>query len=62
MSERVLTLTETAKRLTLGPGTLRRLLRERPDTVPKPIRLSDRRLGWAESSVDAWIRDKAASA
>lgn len=59
MSERILTIGELAERSTLGVQTIRRLLRERPEALPRPIRLSERRLGWAESVVDAWIRDKA---
>lgn len=56
--ERIVGAREAAERLHLSERSLRRLIRERPDEAPLPLRLPVRRLGWREQDLDAWVRSR----
>ncbi|GBE14445.1 MAG TPA: AlpA family phage regulatory protein [Proteobacteria bacterium] len=56
-SERVLSPKKLAQELGIARSSLYRLRVGEP-SFPKPIRLSERRVGWRESEVQAWIESR----
>ena len=50
---------ETARRVNLSRTTLNNLVRR--DQVPAPIRLTDFRIAWVASEVDAWKNERVAN-
>lgn len=54
MPNRLLTAKETAQRLNISYGTLRNILSEKPEALPKPLIIGTRRR-WSEKAVDEWI-------
>ena len=53
---RFLTLREVLLRISLSRAMVYRLIRQKK--FPSGYKLSDRRVGWAEHEVDAWISDR----
>ena len=56
MSEKILRIQEVSDRVGLSVSTVKRLVRD--GIMPLPVQLSERALGWHESSIDAWVKDR----
>ena len=55
MAEKLLTLNETAERLQIAPGTLRRWICKTGKGFPVPVKRVGRAVRFAESQVDKYI-------
>lgn len=49
----VLPINEVCARVSLSERTVRRLVRE--GRFPRPVWVADRRIGWRDADIDAWI-------
>lgn len=56
-SERILRLKGVLERTGLSRSTLYRKVQAR--TFPKPLKISERCIGWRESDVESWLRSLA---
>lgn len=52
--DRILRLPSVIKRTGLSRSTVYRKIRAR--TFPKPLKISERCIGWRESEVESWLR------
>jgi prophage regulatory protein len=53
-SERILRLKSVLERTGLSRSTVYRKVQSR--TFPKPLKISERCIGWRESDVESWLR------
>ena len=58
MTDRVLRLPDTVKKIGLSKGSIYRLMKK--NQFPKPIALGERARGWLESDLDLWLGQKKA--
>lgn len=56
MSGRIITSTEAAARCGVSARTLSRMVIQ--DRFPQPVRLSARRIGWSEGTVNQWLAER----
>jgi prophage regulatory protein len=59
-SDRIVRSREVMAKTSLSRTTLWRMAHK--GTFPRPIKLSDNRIGWSLSAVDAWIEARRADA
>jgi len=53
MTDRLLTVTELSAWLRVSRSTIYRMLRK--GELPRPLRLSRRRVGWREADIRRWL-------
>lgn len=53
---RLISSAEAAAKCGVSVRTLARMIDD--GRVPQPVRLSPRRIGWLESSFDAWLKER----
>jgi prophage regulatory protein len=58
MADRFLPKAEVSQRVSLCPASIDRKVKG--GTFPMPIRISENRVAWLESEIDAWIAKRAA--
>lgn len=54
--QNIITRTELSKRLNLSLPTIWRMTRD--GQLPKPLKISARRVGWIEADIEAWLATK----
>jgi prophage regulatory protein len=54
-AQRILRLNKVLDRTGLSRSTLYRKIERR--TFPKPVRISERCVGWREGDIEGWLRD-----
>lgn len=56
MAEKIIRVQEVAERVGLSISTIQRLVRN--GSMPAPVQLAERAVGWRASDIDQWISDR----